>query len=99
MARSSVSPRCCSVTCACVKAIEKARDAALPSADLVLANLTGAVLLQNAALLRSAVAPGGTLIVSGLQTHERADVLAAFAGATVQRQDDELDWVALTFTF
>ncbi len=75
------------------------RDAALPSADIVLANLTGAVLLQNAALLRSAVAPGGTLIVSGLQSHERADVLAAFAGATVRRQDDELDWVALTFNF
>ena len=75
------------------------RDAALPSADIVLANLTGAVLLQNAALLRSAVAPGGTLIVSGLQTHERAGVLGAFAGATVQRQDDELDWVALTFNF
>jgi hypothetical protein len=30
------------------------------SADIVLANLTGAVLLQNAVLLRSAVAPGGT---------------------------------------
>lgn len=75
------------------------RDAALPPADIVLANLTGAVLLQNAALLRSAVAPGGTLIVSGLQTHERAGVLAAFAGATVRRQDEELDWVALTFNF
>jgi len=75
------------------------RDVALPSVDIVLANLTGAVLLQNAALLRSAVAPGGTLIVSGLQTHERTDVLAAFAGATVRRQDEELDWVALTFNF
>ncbi|MEQ1727034.1 MAG: 50S ribosomal protein L11 methyltransferase [Vicinamibacterales bacterium] len=75
------------------------RDAALPSADIVLANLTGGVLVQNATLLRSAVAPGGTLIVSGLQSHERTDVLAAFAGATVRRQDDELDWVALTFTF
>ena len=74
-------------------------DAALPTADIVLANLTGAVLVQNAALLRSAVAPGGTLIVSGLQPHERADVLAAFVGATVRRQDDEADWVALTFNF
>ncbi len=75
------------------------RDATLPSAEIVLANLTGAVLVQNAALLRSAVAPGGTVIVSGLQPHERADVLAAFAGATVRRQDEELDWIALTFNF
>ncbi len=75
------------------------RDAAQPTADIVLANLTGAVLVQNAARLRAAVAPGGTLIVSGLQTHEHADVLAAFAGASVQRQDDELDWMALTFNF
>ncbi len=75
------------------------RDAALPSADIVLANLTGAVLVQSAALLRSAVATGGTLIVSGLQSHERTDVLAAFSGATMRRQDEELDWVALTFNF
>lgn len=75
------------------------REAALPTADVVLANLTGAVLVQNAALLRSAVAPGGTLIVSGLQSHERTDVLAAFTGATLRREDEESSWMALAFNF
>ncbi len=75
------------------------RDAALPEADLVLANLTGAVLVQNAPLLRGAVASGGTLIVSGLQTHERAEVMAAFAGAQVRWEKEELSWVSLAFNF
>lgn len=73
------------------------KDAVLPSSDIVFANLTGAVLIQNAAQLRGAVAPGGTLIVSGLQTHERDDVIAAFAPATIRWTADELDWVAIAF--
>lgn len=75
------------------------KDAALPSSDIVFANLTGAVLIQNAVQLRSAVAPGGTLIVSGLQTHEREDVVEAFSPATIRWTADELDWVAIAFTF
>lgn len=75
------------------------RDASLPKADLVLANLTGAVLVQNAPLLRAAVAPGGTLIVSGLQTHERAEVVAAFPGARVGWEKEELSWVSIAFNF
>jgi ribosomal protein L11 methylase PrmA len=75
------------------------RDAALPAADIVLANLTGAVLLQNAALLSSTVAPGGTLIVSGLQTHERKEVVAAFEAASVQWSGEEAGWEAFAFNF
>ncbi len=75
------------------------KDAALPSSDIVFANLTGAVLIQNALQLRGAVAPGGTLIVSGLQTHEREDVIAAFSPATIHWTADELDWVAIAFNF
>jgi ribosomal protein L11 methyltransferase len=75
------------------------RDAALPAADIVLANLTGAVLLQNAALLSSTVAPGGTLIVSGLQTHERKDVVAAFKAASVRWSGEEAGWEAFAFNF
>lgn len=73
------------------------KDAALPASEIVFANLTGAVLIQNAAQLRRAVAPGGTLIVSGLQTHEREDVIAAFSPATIAWTADELDWVAIAF--
>ena len=75
------------------------RDAALPTADIVLANLTGAVLLQNAVLLSSTVAPGGTLIVSGLQTHERKEVVAAFEIASVQWSGEEAGWEAFAFNF
>jgi len=75
------------------------RDAVLPEADIVLANLTGAVLVQNAALLSSTVAPGGMLIVSGLQSHERKDVVAAFEVATVRWSAEEAGWEALAFNF
>jgi ribosomal protein L11 methyltransferase len=75
------------------------RQAALSPADIVLANLTGAVLVQNAVLLRSAVRPGGTVIVSGLQEHERGDVLAAMAGGSVAWSAEETGWVAIAFNF
>jgi ribosomal protein L11 methyltransferase len=75
------------------------RDAALPQADIVLANLTAAVLVQNARLLRSAVSTGGTLIVSGVQTHERDEVIATFGSADLQDTQAETGWVALTFNF
>ena len=52
-----------------------------------------------APLLRAAVAPGGTLIVSGLQTHERAEVVAAFPGARVGWEKEELSWVSIAFNF
>jgi len=73
------------------------RDAVLPAADIVLANLTGAVLIQNAALLSSTVAAGGTLIVSGLQTHERKEVVAAFEVASVRWSGEEAGWEAFSF--
>lgn len=73
------------------------REAALPRANFVLANLTGAVLVQNAALLRASVVPGGALIVSGVQTNERDEVLAAFGGATLRWSGEEAGWVGLAF--
>lgn len=73
------------------------RDAALPRADLVLANLTGAVLIQNASLLSGAVAPGGTLIVSGLQAHERDEVVSAFGALQPRWEKEEAGWVCIAF--
>jgi ribosomal protein L11 methyltransferase len=75
------------------------RDRALPHSDVVLANLTGAVLINNAARLREAAGSTGRLIVSGLQTHERDAVLAAFAPATLCWSGSEQDWVALALEF
>jgi ribosomal protein L11 methyltransferase len=64
------------------------------SADVVAANLTGALLIRSAALIAAAVAPGGSLIVSGVLREEESDVMAAFAPAlTVVERLSEDEWV------
>ena len=50
-----------------------------PAADLVLANLTGALLIRAADQLARAVVPGGVLIVSGFLADERAGVEAGLS--------------------
>jgi ribosomal protein L11 methyltransferase len=66
-----------------------------PASDLVLANLTGGLLVSSAAALRAAVTPGGSLLVSGFQPHEADDVLRALASdsAVVERRRDG-EWEA-----
>ncbi len=64
-------------------------------ADIVLANLTGALLVRAAGTLRAAVRPGGVLIVSGLQSHERRDVVEALAPAKILWQAEEDTWIGL----
>jgi ribosomal protein L11 methyltransferase len=75
------------------------RTAPLDPADLVLANLTGAVLVHNAERLAALVVAGGNLVVSGLQSHERDEVIAAFRHASLAWSDEEMGWVALRFNF
>jgi ribosomal protein L11 methyltransferase len=58
-------------------AVADMNAAALPAADVVTANLTGALLVRSAARLLDAVRPGGTLILSGILAHERDAVVAA----------------------
>jgi ribosomal protein L11 methyltransferase len=70
---------------------------ALPVADVVLGNLTGALLRRAADALRAAVAPGGSLIVSGFTEDERLAVEHAFAPLTVAHAASEHGWLALTF--
>jgi ribosomal protein L11 methyltransferase len=50
-------------------------------ADLLMANIQADVLVRNAAALVAAVAPGGTLVLSGILAAERAGVRAVFAAA------------------
>lgn len=63
--------------------------------DIVLANLTGAVLIRYAAALIAFTAPGGRLILSGLREEEEQDVLGAF-GRAVHARTSEDGWVCLT---
>jgi ribosomal protein L11 methyltransferase len=63
--------------------------------DLVLANLTGALLAREAATLGRLAASGGALIVSGVEAADADEVAAAFeaAGCQVIERADEAGWV------
>jgi ribosomal protein L11 methyltransferase len=73
------------------------RSHSLPAADVITANLTGALLVRSAGPLLRALKPGGSLIVSGLQHHERDDVVKAFASAKIAWEQSEDEWDALVF--
>lgn len=69
---------------------------ALPEADIVVANLTGALLVKSARRLLAAIPSGGTLVLSGLMSHERDDVRAAFPDASVAWEREEDGWIGLS---
>jgi ribosomal protein L11 methyltransferase len=69
---------------------------ALPDADLVTANLTGALLARSAPLLLAAARRGGHLVLSGILATERDEVVRAMAPATVVWERQEDGWVGLT---
>ena len=65
-------------------------------ADIVLANLTGALLVRFAdGVIRHAV-PGGLLILSGFTEDERFSVGHAFRTLETVRDDREDGWIGLT---
>jgi ribosomal protein L11 methyltransferase len=65
-------------------------------ADVVLANLTGAVLVRFADELRSLVRPGGFLVVSGFAPEDVEIIRRAFAALSVIAEQVEREWAALT---
>ena len=69
----------------------------LPQVDVVVANLTGALIGRAAPSLWAAVKPGGTLIVSGILHDEEAAVRSVFADGKVRYHEQEGEWVCLTF--
>jgi ribosomal protein L11 methyltransferase len=69
----------------------------LGAVDLVVANLTGALLQRHASALRTLVTPGGVLIVSGFTVEEQQEVAQALT-ASVQETASEGDWRALVIT-
>jgi ribosomal protein L11 methyltransferase len=66
-------------------------------ADVVTANLTGAVLQRAAHTILTAARPGGTIIVSGLMIPERPAVEGAFSRAQQLQAWEEDEWAALAF--
>ena len=69
----------------------------LPVADVVTANLTGALLCRTAGRLVDAVRPGGHVIVSGILSDERDAVLAACAALDLVWERREDEWVGMCF--
>ena len=74
------------------------RSTELSPTDVVLANLTGGLLVASADRLQQLTRPGGRLILSGLQLDEEAAVIAGFAGRTIEYRAEEDGWVALTLS-
>ncbi len=72
------------------------RSSQLTPADLVLANLTGGLLVSTAERLRELTAPRGRLILSGFLSHEETGVLAAFPELAVERRGEEESWICVT---
>lgn len=62
--------------------------------DIVVANLTGAVLIRFARELSAMAAESGRLILSGLREEEEAGVVAAFGRSLIDREAED-GWVCL----
>jgi ribosomal protein L11 methyltransferase len=67
-------------------------------ADVVTANLTGAVLTRYAEDLLRLLRTGGTLIISGVQVDERDGVFAALTSAHLAWELEEDGWIGAAFT-
>ena len=65
------------------------------AADIVIANLTGGLLISAARTLQEFVARGGSLVLSGLMSVEEQDVLAAFPTWSVEHRSEEDEWLCL----
>jgi ribosomal protein L11 methyltransferase len=72
------------------------RSTRLSPADIVVANLTGGLLVASAVTLQSLATRGGRLILSGLLAAEEQDVLSAFAGWVAEDRTAEDEWICLT---
>ena len=78
----------------------RAREGSIPTGDgpfdTVLANLIAGILVELAAHLAGEVAPGGTLVASGIFANREAETWAALerAGFSLVRRWHESDWVA-----
>jgi len=72
----------------------RAMDAGL--FDIVVANVTGALVRDAAARIRRLAAAGAHLILSGFLRMEEDDILAAYAGLAVKARMEEEEWLCVT---
>lgn len=69
------------------------------SFDIILANINKNVLLENMAALAAQLAPGGTLLLSGLLTEDEQDILSAAGKFSLElnNRTERNNWIALGF--
>jgi len=80
-----------------LEAVRPKADTAVGGTDIVVANLTGALLTREAHRILGAVCRGGRIVVSGLLAAERDQVVEAFKPAALVAEAREDEWVAATF--
>ena len=78
--------------------VKDLRAADVGAADIVIANLTGGLLISAARALQDLVARGGSLVLSGLMAVEETDVLAAFPAWSVNYRSEEDEWLCVVIS-
>jgi len=71
------------------------RTSSIGQFDVVVANLTGGLLISTAARLQSSALPGGRLVLSGFMEHEEIGVLRVFATCAVEACTREDEWLCV----
>ena len=74
------------------------RRAILRPFDVVVANLTGGLLMSTSATLSALTAASGRLILSGFLENEEQDVCRTFADWRIERRLQEEEWVCVTLS-
>jgi ribosomal protein L11 methyltransferase len=69
------------------------RASAIGQFDVVIANLTGGLLMATAPRLQSFARPGGRLVLSGFLEEEERDVLAAFSDCLSESRAQDEEWI------
>jgi ribosomal protein L11 methyltransferase len=72
------------------------RSTELVAADVIVANLTGGLLIQSAERLRKLTNAHGRLVLGGFTVDEERDVLAAYGAFSVEHRGEEEGWVCVT---
>ena len=72
------------------------RSTELVAADVILANLTGGLLIESAERLRKLTNAHGRLVLSGFTVDEERDVVAAYGAFAVEHRGEEEGWVCVT---
>lgn len=74
------------------------RSATLEPVNVVVANLTGALLRDAAQRILDLTLPGGRVILSGVTKDEEASVVGAYSDAAVIARTEEAEWICVALT-